>query len=605
MATSKKNAAKPAKSSKKPAAKSAGKASEPSEVKAKPTVAAHAVKPAEGERISSLFTSSYQFAPNRSLFYATGKSPADLKKPLIGLCSSFTELIPGHVHMRQLEDDIAKGIYAGGGVSFLFSVPGICDGISMGHSGMHYSLPSRELIADMVESIVRAHRLDGLVLLTNCDKITPGMLMGAARLDVPTIVVTGGPMHSGILRGRRLSLVRNTFEAVGQRQAGKITDEELTCLEMEACPGPGSCQGLYTANTMACVTEAIGMSLPGCATALAVSAKKRRIAYASGERIITLVREQVTPRQIMTLQAFENGLAVDMALGGSTNTCLHIPAIAHEAGVSLPLELIDNISRRAPYICCLEPAGDYYMEDLDAAGGIPAVIQRLGTRLNNCKTTVSGLTIREIAQSAEVFNTDVIREIKDAYRTEGGIAILRGNLAPDGAIVKQAAVVDSMMKYTGKAVCFDGEDAAMKYILAGKAKEGQVLVIRYEGPRGGPGMREMLGPTAALVGQGLADKVALITDGRFSGGTRGPCIGHVSPEAAAGGPIALIHNGDTITIDIPSRKLTLEVSPAELKMRHKSWKAPAPKISGGWLARYASLVTSASTGAVMADPAKR
>ena len=601
MATSKKKTAKPVKAVAKPATV---KVEEPPAAKVKPVAAAPAAK-AGCERTSSLFTSGYQFAPNRALFYATGKSPSDLKKPLVGICSSFTDLIPGHVHMRQLEEDVAKGIHSGGGISFLFSVPGICDGIAMGHSGMHYSLPSRELIADMIETVMRAHRLDGLVLLTNCDKITPGMLMAAARLDVPAIAVTAGPMHSGIRKGRRLSLVRDTFEAVGQRQAGKITDEELTCLELEACPGPGSCQGLYTANTMACVTEAMGMSLPGCATALAVSAKKRRIAYASGERVITLIRENVTPRQIMTLQAFENALAVDMALGGSTNTCLHIPAIAHEAGVSLPLELIDSISRRAPYIASLEPAGNHLMEDLDAAGGIPAVIQRLGTRLNNCKTTVSGLTIREISQSAEVFDATVIREIKDAYRPEGGIAILRGNLAPDGGIVKQSAVVESMMKYTGKAVCFEGEDAAMKYILAGKAKEGQVLVIRYEGPRGGPGMREMLGPTAALVGQGLADKVALITDGRFSGGTRGPCIGHVSPEAAAGGPIALIHSGDTISIDIPARKLTLEVSPAELKIRHKSWKAPTPKITSGWLARYAAMVTSASTGAVMGNPTQR
>ena len=572
---------------------------------AKPvTAATHASsKPArQAKRLSSLFTSGYQYAPNRALFYATGKSPADLAKPLIGLCSSFTELIPGHVHMRQLEDDIAKGIHAGGGISFLFSVPGICDGIAMGHAGMHYSLPSRELIADLIESVLRAHRLDGLVLLTNCDKITPGMLMAAARVDLPTIAVTAGPMLSGVRRGRRLSLVRDTFEAVGQRQAGKLSEAELRCLELEACPGPGSCQGLYTANTMACVTEGLGMSLSGCATALAVSARKRRIAYASGERVVELVRQNVTARKVMTRQAFENALAIDMALGGSTNTCLHIPAIAHEAGVSLPLEVIDNVSRRVPYISALRPTGDYMMEDLDAAGGIPAVIKRLGTRLNNCKLTVGGKTVRHIAQEAVIFDDDVIRDVKKPHRPEGGVAVLRGNLAPDGAVVKQSAVTESMLRYSGKAVCFDGEDAAMKYILAGRPKQGQVLVIRYEGPRGGPGMREMLSPTAALVGQGMADKVALVTDGRFSGGTRGPCIGHVSPEAAAGGAIGLLKNGDTINIDIPGRKLTVDVSDPDLKMRRRGWKPPKPRIATGWLARYATMVTSAATGAVMAQP---
>ena len=563
---------------------------------------ARATTPVGAELKSSLFTSGYQYAPNRALFYATGKSFEDLKKPLVGLCSSFTDLVPGHVGMRQLEDDIGKGIHAGGGTSFTFCVPGICDGIAMGHAGMHYSLPSRELIADMVESIVTAHRLDGVVLLTNCDKITPGMLMAVARLDIPAIVVTAGPMMSGVLAGRRLSLVRDTFEAVGQRQAGKLSDAELTCMEMEACPGAGSCQGMYTANTMACITEALGMSLPGCATALAVSAKTRRIAYASGERVVSLVREGVTARKVMTLQAFENALSIDMALGGSTNTCLHVPAVAHEAGVALPLDLIDNISRRVPYICSMRPGGDYMMEDLDAAGGIPAVLKRLGTRLNNCKVTTSGWSIREIAQGAQVLDEDVIRDVKAAHRPEGGIAVLRGNLAPDGCIVKQSAVTEGMMKYTGKAVCFDSEEAAMKFILAGKAKRGQVLVIRYEGPCGGPGMREMLSPTAALVGQGMADKVALITDGRFSGGTRGPCIGHVSPEAAAGGPIALLRNGDTIAIDIPSRKLKVGMSATDLKARRRAWAPPAAKITKGWLSRYATLVTSAATGAVMKQP---
>ncbi len=554
------------------------------------------------ELSSDRFRSGYQWAPSRALFYATGKSPEDLAKPLVGLCSSFTELIPGHVHMRRLERDIEKGIHAGGGTSFLFTVPGICDGIAMGHEGMHYSLPSRELIADMIESVMIAHRLDGMVMLTNCDKITPGMLMASARLNLPTIVVTGGPMLSGRHAGDRLSLVRDTFEAVGRRQAGKITDAELSCLEMEACPGAGSCQGMYTANTMACVTEALGMSLPGCATALAVGARKQRIAYASGERIVQLVRENILPRKIMTRSAFENALAIDMALGGSTNTCLHIPAIAHEAGVDLPLEIIDTVSRSIPHICNMRPGGDHMMEDLEFAGGIPAVIKRLGSRLNNCKLTVSGLGTRQVAQQAVLHDAEVIRDPKEAYHSEGGIAVLRGNLARDGCIVKQSAVAESMLRHKGKAVCFDSEDAAMKYILGGRTKAGQVLVIRYEGPRGGPGMREMLGPTAALVGQGLSDKVALITDGRFSGGTRGPCIGHVSPEAAADGVIGLVRNGDTITINIPSRKLMLKVSDSELRNRRTLAKAPKPKIVTGWLARYASLVTSAATGAVLAVP---
>lgn len=551
---------------------------------------------------SELFRSHYQFAPQRALFYGTGKSPADLEKPLVGLVSSFTELIPGHVHMRRLERDIEKGIHAGGAISFYFSVAGICDGIAMGHEGMHYSLPSRELIADMIESVVMAHRLDGLVMLTNCDKITPGMLMAAARLNLPTIVVTGGPMLSGRKHGRRLSLVRDTFEAVGQRQADNISDEQLNELELEACPGCGSCQGLYTANTMSCVTEALGMSLPGCATSLAVSAQKSRIAYASGERVAALIKENITPRQVMTREAFENALMIDMALGGSTNTCLHIPAIAHEAGVDLPLEAIDDISRRTAHISNLRPGGEYFMEDLEWAGGIPAVIKRLGNRLNNCKVTVSGLSTRQVAQAAEISDDDVIRDLRVAHRPEGGIAVLKGNLAPDGSIVKQSAVNESMLKYTGTAVCFNSEEEAMKFILGGKVKAGQVLVIRYEGPRGGPGMREMLSPTAALVGQGMADKVALITDGRFSGGTRGPCIGHVSPEAASGGTIALVRDGDKIEIDIPARTLKLAVVPSELKRRQESWKAPEPKISRGWLARYAAFVTSAATGAVMGSP---
>jgi len=515
--------------------------------------------------------------PARALMYATGTvTPEEMGKPFIGLVSSFTDLIPGHAHMRRLERKIEHGIFAGGGVAWLFSVPGICDGIAMGHEGMHYSLPSRELICDMVETITRAHRLDGLVLLTNCDKITPGMLMAAARLDVPAIVVTAGPMRSGRYKMERLDLVHDTFEAVGRYKAGQISDEDLRCLEMEACPGPGSCQGLFTANTMACVTEAMGMSLPGCATALAAGAKKDRIAYESG---------------------VANGIAVDMALGGSTNTVLHIPAIAHEAGLDLPLETFDEVSRRTPHIANFRPAGDMMMEDLEFAGGIPAVLKRIRDRLHDC-LTVSGATTHEIADAARIYSDEVIRPLDRAYHPEGGIAILRGTLAPDGAVIKQSAVPDSMRVFTGAARVFDNEEACNEAVLGGQIQPGDFVVIRYEGPAGGPGMREMLTATAAIKGLGLGEQVALVTDGRFSGGTQGPCIGHVSPEAAAGGPIALVRDGDRITLDIPNRRLDLAVDEAELARRREAWAPPAPKIDHGYLARYARIVTSASTGAI-------
>jgi len=537
-------------------------------------------------------------APNRALLFATGISRDELRKPLIGVATSFTDLIPGHIGMRDLERYIEKGVHAGGGYSFFFGIPGICDGIAMGHKGMHYSLPSRELIADMVESVTLAHALDGLVLLTNCDKITPGMLMAAARLDIPAIVVTAGPMISGRLGMERQNLVSGTFEAVGRFRKGEINESELCALEECACPGPGACQGLYTANTMACVTESLGMSLPGCATALAVSGKKRRIAYDSGARVVELVKKDVTARKVMTKAAFENAIRVDMALGGSTNTCLHIPAVAHDAGLNVTLDDINRLSKDTPHITDLLPAGKYYMEDLEFAGGIPAVLGRLKAKLKD-NITVSGIKIKEIAKKAPVFSDEIIRTTDRAYHKEGGIAVLTGNLAPDGSVIKQTAVSEKMMKFTGKAKCFDSEEAAMKAIMGKKIKSGDVVVIRYEGPKGGPGMREMLSPTAAIVGMGLADSVALITDGRFSGGTQGPCIGHISPEAMEGGVIALVRDKDEIQIDIPARKLTLNVSDAELAKRLKAWKKPEPKIKSGWLSRYAKNVTSANTGAVM------
>lgn len=540
----------------------------------------------------------YERAPHRALLYATGLSKSQLDKPFIGLVSSFTELIPGHIGMRELERSIEKGINAGGGTSFIFSVPGVCDGIAMGHKGMHYSLASRELIADMIESVTLAHALDGLVLLTNCDKITPGMLMAAARLDIPCIVVTAGPMHSGMYKMKRRSLVRDTFEAVGLYSAGKISDAELEGLEMCACPGQGSCQGLYTANTMACVTEAMGMSLIGCATALAGMAKKQRIGYESGVRVVELVEQNINSRKIMTKASIENAIRMDMALGGSTNTVLHIPAIAHEAGVEFTLETFDAISKETPHLTKLEPGGDHLMEDLEYAGGIPAVMSILKDSLNDTMT-VSGKTIKQIANAGLVEDPDVIRNFDTAYSKQGGIAILRGSLAPDGSVVKQGAVKPEMMKFTGTAKVFEGEESAMKAILNDEVKPGNVVVIRYEGPKGGPGMREMLLPTSAIVGKGLSDSVALITDGRFSGGTRGPCIGHVSPEAMEGGTIGIVKDGDMISIDIPNRKIDLLLSEEEIKDRLSKWTAPEPKIKTGYLARYGKLVKSAGTGAIV------
>ncbi len=536
-------------------------------------------------------------APHRALMYATGVDPSDLKKPFVGLVSSFTDLIPGHVAMRPLERAIENGVYAAGGRPFLFSVPGICDGIAMGHPGMYCSLPSRELIADMIEMVTLGHALDGLVLLTNCDKITPGMIMAAARLNIPAIVVTAGPMLAGHLGDERLSMVRATFEAIGRAQAGKMTEKEVAAYEIQACPGAGSCQGMYTANTMACVTEAMGMSLPGCATAPAVGAAKQRIAYLSGQKIVELIAKDIRPRSIMTRTALENGIAVDMALGGSTNTVLHITAIAHELGIELPLETFDRISRRTPHIADMRPGGEWMMEDLDRAGGIAAVMKTLGRRIRN-NPTVSGLATAAIASRARVVDPEIIRPAGREHRKEGGIAVLRGNLAPDGAVIKQSAVAPEAMTITGKAVVFDSEEAGMKALMKGAIKPGSVVVIRYEGPRGGPGMREMLSLTSAIVGMGMGTSVGLITDGRFSGGTKGPCVGHVSPEAAAGGPIALVRNGDLITLDIPNRALTVHLTRKELAKRRSLWRAPAKKLAG-FLARYAGLVSSADRGAVL------
>ncbi len=547
---------------------------------------------------SDTITKGFERTPHRALLKGSGVPQSQMDKPFIGVATSFTDLIPGHVGMRDLERFIEKGIHTGGGHAFFFGLPGVCDGIAMGHRGMHYSLPTRELIADMVESVTEAHRLDGLVLLTNCDKITPGMLMAAARLDIPCIVVTAGPMMSGRgQEGRKFSFVTDTFEAMARYKAGVISDRELMVCEENACPGIGSCQGLFTANTMAILTETMGMSLPRCGTALAVSALKKRIAFASGERIVELVRDNVTPRDILTREAFENAIRVDLALGGSSNTVLHLLAIANEAGVELPLETFDILAKETPQLASMNPAGEHFMEDLDVAGGVAGVMKQLGDMIKDTPT-LFGLTTRQLAASVENIDETVIRPLSNPVKKEGGIAVLFGNIAPKGAVVKQSGVSDKMMKFQGTARCFDSEELAMAALMEGKVVSGDLVVIRYEGPKGGPGMREMLAPTAALMGLGLGDSVALITDGRFSGGTRGPCIGHISPEAAEGGPISLIQDGDRISLDIPSRRLELLVDEATLEARRNAWVAPPPKITKGWLARYAKVVTSAHTGAV-------
>jgi len=547
---------------------------------------------------SDAITQGFERTPHRALLKGTGLPDSSMNRPFIGIATSFTDLIPGHTGMRELERFIEKGVHTGGGHAFFFGIPGVCDGIAMGHKGMHYSLPTRELIADMIESVAEAHRLDGLVLLTNCDKITPGMLMAAARLDIPCIVVTAGPMMTGTGRqGRRFSFVTDTFEAMARYKAGVIDEKELMQCEEHACPTAGSCQGLFTANTMAILTETLGMSLLGCGTALAVSSLKKRIAFASGERIVELVRDNITPRQILTKAAFENAIRVDLALGGSSNTVLHLLSIAREAGVDLPLEEFDRLGRTTPQLASMNPGGKHFMEDLDAAGGVAAVLYQLRDLIRD-NPTLTGLSTRQIIASVADVDEEVVHPVSDPVRAEGGIAILAGNLAPDGAVVKQSGVSEKMMRFSGKARCFDSEEAAMAALMGGRVVAGDVVVIRYEGPKGGPGMREMLAPTATLMGLGLGDSVALITDGRFSGGTRGPCIGHISPEAAVGGPIALVEDGDVIELDIPNRALTLQVDDAVLAERRTRWSRPEPKIKTGWLARYAAVVTSANTGAI-------
>ena len=535
---------------------------------------------------------------HRSLFHAMGYGPEDLQKPLIGICNSFNEVIPGHIHLREIAAAAKLGVAAAGGTPLEFPAIGVCDGIAMGHTGMKYSLASRELIADSIESVAMASGFDGLVLIPNCDKVVPGMLMAAARLNIPAIVVSGGPMLAGRFHGQDVS-VSQSFEAAGKFAAGLIDESVMEELEEQACPSCGSCAGLFTANTMNSLTEVLGMGLPGNGTIpAAYTGARRLLAKRAGAVIMELIKNDVKPRDIMTREAFENAITVDMGVGGSSNTVLHLTAIAHEAGIELPAPLFDEISRRTPYLTKLSPAGKHHMQDLNEAGGLPAVMKELSRKglIHLDALTVTG-TVAERIKNAKIVRPDVIRTVDDPYRKQGGLAILQGNLAPDYAVVKASAVAEDMLVYKGTAKCFSSEETGVNAIMAGKIHDGDVVVIRYEGPKGGPGMQEMLNPTAVITGMGL--KVALITDGRFSGASQGACIGHISPEAMAGGPIALIEDGDIIAIDIPNRSLRLEVSDDELARRKAAWKKPEPKIKTGYLARYAKLTTSASTGAVL------
>lgn len=541
-----------------------------------------------------------QRTPHRALLYGTGVSENQIDKRFIGIASSFSDLVPGHSGMREIERQIEKGIHSGGGQAFIFGVPAICDGIAMGHSGMNYSLPSRDLIADCVESVAQAHKLDGLVLLTNCDKITPGMIMAAARLDIPSIIVTVGPMLDGKCRNNTLTMIKGTFEAVGKFSNGEIDEKMFHEMEITSCPSAGACQGLYTANTMACLTEVMGMSLPGCATSAAVSAKTKRIAFDSGLIINELIEKDIRPSSIITKDSIRNAIIVDLALGGSTNSILHLLAIANEAGVDVTLKDFEELSFKVPQIIKLDPSAAKTMTDLDNAGGIPAVLKTIYGNIAEMKDTVgvSGIKLSEIAKADIWCDNEVIRPISDPVTSNPGLAVLHGNLAPNGAVVKISGVEKECLEFTGKAKTFNSEEDAMKAIMDDKIVKGDVVVIRYEGPKGGPGMREMLSPTSAIVGKGLGKHVALITDGRFSGGTRGLCIGHISPEAPAGGLIGLIQDDDEIYINIPNREITLKVDEKELEQRRKTFTPLPYKIKKGYLKRYAAVVSSSDKGAV-------
>jgi len=541
-------------------------------------------------------------APHRSLFKAMGYTGAEIDRPLIGVVNSANEIIPGHIHLDRITEGVKAGIRQAGGTPIEFGTIGVCDGIAMNHPGMRYSLASRELIADSVEIMAMAHPFDGLVLIPNCDKIIPGMIMAALRLNIPSIVISGGPMLAGRVNGKPVDLI-SVFEGVGAFKSGQMSADELDQLEDHACPGCGSCAGMFTANSMNCLSEALGLALPGNGTIPAVTAARVRLAKEAGVRIIDLIEKDTKPRDIATREAFENALAVDMALGCSTNTVLHVPAIAKEAGIQLDLEIFNEISARTPHLCSLRPGGPHFLEDLDSAGGVQAIMKELSRRglIKSDALTVTGNSVGKNLESVRVLDQQVIRPLEDPYHEQGGIAILYGNLAPEGGVVKQSAVASEMLSRKGRARVFESESEAADAILGGTIKPGDVVVIRYEGPKGGPGMQEMLTPTAAIMGLGLGKDVALITDGRFSGGTQGAAIGHISPEAAVGGPIALIEEGDEILIDIPKKKIELLVDDAILAERRKSWKPREPRIKTGYLARYARMVTSGSRGAVLCE----
>ena len=546
-------------------------------------------------------TKGVERAPNRSLFYALGYTKEELEHPLIGVVCSYNEIVPGHMNLDKIAEAVKAGVRAAGGTPIEIPAIAVCDGIAMGHVGMKYSLVTRDLIADSTEAMAMAHQFDGLVMIPNCDKNVPGLLMAAARVNIPTIFCSGGPMLAGVMNSGRRTCLSHMFEAVGAYKAGKLDDEGVLEYEENACPTCGSCSGMYTANSMNCLTEAIGMALRGNGTIPGVMSARLRLAKHTGMQIMELVEKNIRPRDIMTEAAFHNADAVDMALGCSTNTMLHLPAIAHECGIDLSLDLSNEISSRTPNLCHLAPAGETYMEDLERAGGVWAVMQELTKKdlLDTSVLTVTGKTLGENLQGVVNRNPEVIRPIENPYSADGGIAVLKGNLAPEGCVVKRSAVAAEMMKHTGPARVFESEDEAIAAIYAGKIVSGDVVVIRYEGPKGGPGMREMLNPTSAIAGMGLDKEVALITDGRFSGATRGASIGHVSPEAALGGPIAFIQEGDLVTIDIPNCKIDMQVDEETLAARKAAWVCPEPKVKTGYLARYAKLVSSAARGAVL------
>lgn len=549
---------------------------------------------------SNVIKKGIERAPHRSLFKAMGYTDEEIERPLIGVVNSVNEIVPGHIHLNNIAEAVKAGIRLAGGTPVEFGCIGICDGIAMGHEGMKYSLASRELIADSCEAMALAHSFDGMVFIPNCDKIVPGMLMAAARVNVPSIFISGGPMLSINKDGNQLDL-NSVFEAVGSFKAGTMTEEEVLEYENNACPGCGSCSGMFTANSMNCLTEVLGLGLPGNGTIPAVYAERIRLAKKAGMKIMELVEKDIKPSDILVPEAFENALAVDMALGCSTNSVLHLPAIAHSAGINLNLDMINSISERVPNLCKLAPSGPYHVQDLYMAGGVQAVMKELSKKelLHLELITVTGKTIAENIKKAVVKDRNVIRDIEQPYSKTGGIAILKGNIAPSGAVVKRAAVAEEMLCHSGPARVFDSEDEAIEAIYGGKINKGDVVIIRYEGPKGGPGMREMLGPTSAIAGMGLDKDVALITDGRFSGASRGASIGHVSPEAAEGGPIAAVRDGDIININIPKGKLEVKLTQQEINERMRTWKEPEPKIKKGYLARYARLVSSADKGAVL------